>query len=77
MAKISHLPKYLLIGVVGLYQWLFRPFVGYCCRFYPSCSEYAKEALSQHGAAKGSMLTVVRLSKCHPFHPGGIDEVPY
>ena len=46
------------------------------CRFYPSCSNYALEALRLHGAARGSWLTARRLGRCHPFHPGGVDHVP-
>lgn len=46
------------------------------CRFYPSCSAYALEALDRHGAVKGSWLAVKRICKCHPFHPGGLDPVP-
>jgi putative membrane protein insertion efficiency factor len=51
----------------------FRPAT---CRFYPTCSEYAAQAILQHGAAKGLLLSCLRLAKCHPFYPGGIDEVP-
>lgn len=46
------------------------------CRFYPSCSDYALEAVGAHGAAKGSWLAIRRLLRCHPFHPGGLDPVP-
>jgi len=46
------------------------------CRFYPTCSEYSAQAISQHGTGRGLLLTVIRLLKCHPFHPGGVDEVP-
>jgi hypothetical protein len=46
------------------------------CRFYPSCSEYALEALAEHGATRGSWLAVRRLARCHPWHPGGVDHVP-
>jgi len=50
--------------------------LGQNCRFYPSCSAYAEEALSRHGAMKGAGLALLRLAKCHPFHPGGVDQVP-
>jgi putative membrane protein insertion efficiency factor len=46
------------------------------CRFHPSCSEYAREAIDRHGAGKGSWLTLRRLGRCHPYHPGGFDPVP-
>nr|WP_246070748.1 membrane protein insertion efficiency factor YidD [Paenibacillus kobensis] len=46
------------------------------CRYYPTCSEYALEALEKHGAARGSWLAVKRICRCHPFHPGGFDPVP-
>jgi uncharacterized protein len=52
------------------------PMLGGHCRFVPSCSHYADEALENHGAIAGLRLTVRRLSRCHPFHPGGIDPVP-
>ena len=66
----------LLIGVVRVYQVLLSPWLGGACRFYPSCSNYAVEALSRHGAARGLMMALGRLLKCHPLHPGGVDPVP-
>jgi len=50
--------------------------MGGACRFYPSCSEYAYEAVKRHGAIKGGILALKRILKCHPFHPGGVDPVP-
>jgi putative membrane protein insertion efficiency factor len=52
------------------------PLIGGYCRFLPSCSVYAEEALLKHGARRGSLLTLRRLLRCHPFHPGGLDPVP-
>ncbi|MCV6615822.1 MAG: membrane protein insertion efficiency factor YidD [Cellvibrionaceae bacterium] len=68
--------KPLLLGLIRAYQYLASPWVGNQCRFYPSCSHYAYEAIQTHGSLKGSWLTIVRLGKCHPWHPGGIDPVP-
>ncbi|MDP3936056.1 MAG: membrane protein insertion efficiency factor YidD [Alphaproteobacteria bacterium] len=67
----------VLIGMVRLYQLGVSPFLGKRCRFYPSCSHYAVESLTVHGAFKGSWLTFLRLIKCHPFHPGGVDLVSH
>lgn len=58
------------------YQLFLSPWLGPHCRFYPSCSEYARLAFQQHGLLRGSILSIRRLSKCHPGHQGGIDEVP-
>ncbi len=58
------------------YQILVSPLLGPRCRFYPSCSNYALEALATHGAARGVWLTLRRLGRCHPWHPGGFDPVP-
>jgi len=66
----------LLILLVRIYQLALSPFLGGCCRFYPSCSEYFIEAVRQWGASKGTFLGVRRLCKCHPFYPGGFDPVP-
>ncbi|KAA3628140.1 MAG: membrane protein insertion efficiency factor YidD [Proteobacteria bacterium] len=68
--------RQLLIYLVKAYRYLLSPLLGSHCRFYPSCSSYALTALQEHGAARGSWLTVRRISRCHPFHPGGIDPVP-
>ncbi len=65
-----------LIFLVRIYQRLIGPGLPKVCRFYPSCSSYAVEALARHGAARGSWLAARRILRCHPFHPGGIDEVP-
>jgi len=66
----------ILVTLVKLYQWLLSPYFGQQCRFTPTCSHYAIEALKTHGAAKGLLLTVKRVSRCHPWHAGGHDSVP-
>jgi uncharacterized protein len=66
----------LLILIIRGYKLAISPLLGPCCRFYPSCSEYSSEAIRKHGTIKGVMLGVLRLCKCHPFHPGGVDLVP-
>jgi putative membrane protein insertion efficiency factor len=68
--------KVLLLVALRGYQWLLRPLLGVHCRFYPSCSEYAIEAIKRHGAWAGSWLAVRRVCRCHPYHPGGHDPVP-
>lgn len=65
----------LAVGV-RIYQWTLRPFIGAHCRFEPSCSHYAIEALGQHGALRGVWLTALRVLRCNPWHPGGYDPVP-
>jgi len=67
---------WLLVGLLTGYQRFVSPLLGPRCRFYPSCSAYALEAVQVHGALRGSWLAVRRLSRCHPFHAGGIDPVP-
>jgi putative membrane protein insertion efficiency factor len=66
----------LMIALVRLYQRLLSPLLGNVCRFEPSCSRYAMACLESHGALRGGLLSVVRLCKCHPFHPGGHDPPP-
>jgi uncharacterized protein len=64
------------IGAVRVYQWTVRPLIGAHCRFWPSCSEYAIEALRVHGGVKGSVMTTKRILRCNPWHAGGVDPVP-
>lgn len=64
------------VGMIRLYQRWISPYIPPSCRFYPSCSEYAIEAVSRHGLFRGVWLAVRRLLRCHPFHPGGYDPVP-
>lgn len=66
----------LLLVPVRLYRLLLSPLLPKACRFYPSCSQYCVDALTHHGPLYGSYLTVRRLLRCHPFHPGGLDPVP-
>ena len=66
----------LLLAFLRAYQYAIRPLLGANCRFYPSCSDYAREAIARHGAGRGSWLTARRLARCHPYHPGGYDPVP-
>ncbi len=68
--------KNLLLLIIKMYQTFISPLKPPTCRFYPTCSHYGIQAIQRFGAIKGSWLTVKRISKCHPFHPGGIDEVP-
>ncbi|WP_230191109.1 membrane protein insertion efficiency factor YidD [Paenibacillus sp. CECT 9249] len=63
-------------GLIHFYRKCISPLKPPTCRFYPTCSAYALEAIELHGAAKGSYLAVKRICKCHPFHPGGFDPVP-
>lgn len=66
----------ILILIIRAYQYLLSPLMGPSCRFYPSCSCYAQQALENHGVVKGSWLALRRLLRCHPWHPGGVDPVP-
>lgn len=68
--------KTLSLALIRGYQYLLRPMLGSNCRFYPSCSDYAREAIERHGALRGVWLAVKRVSRCHPYHPGGFDPVP-
>jgi putative membrane protein insertion efficiency factor len=67
---------WVLVRLLLVYRRFVSPLLGPRCRFYPSCSAYALEAVRLHGAARGSWLAVRRLSRCHPFHRGGLDFVP-
>jgi len=66
----------LLVFVLRLYQQTISPLLGPRCRFYPSCSQYAVEAIQKHGVIRGIALSLFRVVRCHPWHPGGVDLVP-
>lgn len=76
MASPLSLGSRLLIGLVRVYQRVISPLLGPHCRFHPSCSQYAIEALRRFGIVKGSWLAMKRILKCHPLNPGGDDPVP-
>ena len=66
----------LFIGLIKLYQYIVSPLLGPRCRFHPTCSNYAVEAINQYGVLKGGYLSVRRIIKCHPLNEGGHDPVP-
>lgn len=68
--------KHLLIGLLTLYRLFISPLYGQVCRYHPSCSAYALEAVREHDSIRGSWLAVRRLARCHPWAPGGYDPVP-
>ena len=68
--------KTLLIRLIKIYKKTLSLFIGNSCRFYPTCSSYAIEAIEEHGSLKGSWLMTKRIARCHPLNPGGIDPVP-
>ncbi len=67
----------LAVGALGAYQRLVSPLLPRACRFAPTCSEYARLAVLEHGVARGAWLSVRRIVRCHPFHPGGYDPPPH
>ncbi len=78
MHKISLVLKRIVLVLLSIFMLLVRPLLGPkgVCRFTPTCSQYAREAIEKYGILKGGWLALVRLSKCHPFHPGGYDPLP-
>ncbi|WP_152445552.1 membrane protein insertion efficiency factor YidD [Bacillus sp. THAF10] len=68
--------KHVFLAIIKFYRKFISPLTPPTCRFYPTCSQYGLEAISRFGALKGGWLTLRRITKCHPFHPGGIDHVP-
>ncbi|MFT2092810.1 membrane protein insertion efficiency factor YidD [Paraglaciecola sp. 2405UD69-4] len=76
MEKISITLRKIPIGFIKLYQKFISPMLGPTCRFHPSCSYYAIDAIKEHGFIKGSWLSIKRILKCHPLHDGGYDPVP-
>lgn len=74
--QTQRLLQKLFLGLIQIYQYCFSPLFGNRCRFYPSCSNYAKAAIKQYGAIKGVWLAIKRIMRCHPFQAGGYDPVP-
>jgi putative membrane protein insertion efficiency factor len=68
--------KFVLLILLRFYRSAISPYLGNNCRFHPTCSVYAMQAIEQYGSIKGTWLALKRIVKCHPWHPGGIDEVP-
>ena len=66
----------LIAVTIVVYQRVLSPFIGPTCRFYPSCSQYAKEAVLKHGPLRGVSLGIRRIARCNPWNPGGVDPVP-
>ena len=66
----------LIIALIRAYRLVLSPWLGQQCRFHPTCSQYALQAVEQHGPYRGSWLAIKRLASCHPWHTGGIDPVP-
>lgn len=71
--KTGDIGKQILLLTIGIYRAVISPFLGSRCRFYPTCSQYAEEAIEKKGALLGSWYALKRILKCHPFHPGGVD----
>jgi putative membrane protein insertion efficiency factor len=76
MSGPARVPRRLFATLIRGYQRFVSPALPPSCRFHPSCSQYALEAVTRHGALKGGWLAARRLARCHPFHPGGFDPVP-
>lgn len=73
---ISGASKWTFLTLIRVYQNIVSPYLGDRCRFYPSCSQYAQQAIVSHSVVKGLYLTCRRILRCHPFHKGGFDPVP-
>jgi putative membrane protein insertion efficiency factor len=76
LERLLHLPRDFLIALVRAYRFFLKPWLGAACRFEPTCSQYALDALARHGAFDGSLLAAGRLLRCHPWCDGGHDPVP-
>ena len=74
---VWNLPRLLLMGFLMAYRKTISPLYGPVCRFFPSCSAYALEAVTVHGAVRGTWLAARRLVRCHPWNDGGVDHVPH
>jgi uncharacterized protein len=68
--------RQILIVFINAYRYILSPFMGHNCRFYPSCSCYAQDAIQEYGVTRGTWLAIRRIVKCHPWHDGGVDYLP-
>ena len=68
--------RHVAVALLRLYKLIVSPFLPRACRFYPTCSQYAAEAIEKHGVLRGGILAAKRLARCHPYNPGGFDPVP-
>ena len=75
-ARLRRLPATLASALISVYRYGISPVIGPRCRFWPSCSEYGQQALRRHGFVRGLWLTAARVSRCHPWNPGGVDPLP-
>lgn len=76
MKAANRLLSLFLLGLIKLYRIFLSPLMGRQCRFHPSCSVYGEEVIRRHGPIRGGWLTLCRICRCHPFHPGGVDYPP-
>lgn len=76
MSILSRFFKRIFMGIIRLYQITISPILGANCRFIPTCSAYALEAIQTHGVVRGGWLSIKRIARCHPYHEGGFDPVP-
>ena len=76
MSAIAAIGRFVLCALIRFYQWVLSPFFAGSCRYVPSCSHYALEAVERHGAMRGAWLALCRLSRCHPWGRSGLDPVP-
>lgn len=76
MSILNRFIKSIFMGIIKLYQIAISPMLGASCRFTPTCSAYALEAIQTHGVVRGGWLSIKRIARCHPYHAGGFDPVP-
>ena len=74
--RLTDLPRQLILLLIHIYRTAISPMLGPHCRFYPSCSAYAAQAITERGLLRGGVLAARRLARCHPFSAGGVDPVP-
>lgn len=73
---MTRIPSQIMVGIIATYQKLVSPLLGANCRYQPTCSTYARQAIERFGLIRGGWLALRRLGRCHPFHAGGYDPVP-